>query len=49
MLRDEATFQEFEDMQQGYKNPLSNNWDRMVKEIEALRLTHPGPRWHRTN
>ena len=43
MLRDESAFEEFDELEQGYENPRSNNCDRMVKEIEALKLTCPGP------
>jgi DDE superfamily endonuclease len=49
MLRDEAAFHQFEEIEQGYENPWSNNRDRMVREIEALRLTRPGNRRHRNS
>ncbi len=49
MLRDEAAYQQFEEIEQGYENPWSNNRDRMVKEIEALRLTRPGSARRRRN
>ena len=49
MLRDEAAFSEFDDLEQVYENPWSNNRDRMAKEIEALKLTRPdGLRRRRT-
>ncbi len=49
MLRDEAAFSEFDDLEQVYENPWSNNRDRMAKEIEAFKLTRPdGLRRRRT-
>ena len=42
MLRDESAFEQFEELADGYKNAWSNNRKRMVREIEALKLTHPG-------
>lgn len=42
MLRDEAAFQQFEELQQDYENTWSHNRDRMVREIESQHLTRPG-------
>jgi hypothetical protein len=41
MLRDEAAFCKFDELEQEYENPWSNNRNRMAKEIEALKLTCP--------
>jgi DDE superfamily endonuclease len=42
MLREQSAYEEFEELQHEYENAWSNNRDRMVKEIEALKLTRPG-------
>ena len=42
MLREESAFEQFDEIEEGYENRWSNNRDRMVREIEALRLTRPG-------
>jgi hypothetical protein len=42
MLRDESALEQFDEIVEGYENAWSNNRDRMVREIEALKLTRPG-------
>ena len=42
MLREESAFEQFDEIEEGYENRWSNNRDRMVREIEALKLTRPG-------
>jgi phosphoenolpyruvate-protein kinase (PTS system EI component) len=42
MLRDESALEQFEELAVGYENAWSNNRERMVREIEALKLTRPG-------
>jgi hypothetical protein len=41
MLRDESVMEQFDEIAEGYENAWSNNRDRMVREIEALKLTCP--------
>jgi hypothetical protein len=42
MLRDESAMEQFDEIAEGFENAWSNNRDRMVREIEALKLTRPG-------
>ncbi len=42
MLREESAFEQFDEIVEGYENRWSNNRDRMVREIEASKLTRPG-------
>ena len=42
MLRDESALEQFDEIAEGYENAWSNNRDRMVREIEALKCTRPG-------
>lgn len=43
MLRDESALEQFEELAEGgYGYAWSNNRERMVREIEALKLTRPG-------
>ena len=42
MLRDEAAFQEFDEMVSDFEGGCSYNRERMVDEIQALQLTRPG-------
>ena len=46
MLRDEAAFQEFDEMVSDFEGGRTYNRERMVDEIQALQLTRPGMEGH---